>query len=54
MKYAIQILFDGGWLYVMDDDGHSVLTFDSHHEAASMADIWRGPKHEFVKVVEYK
>jgi hypothetical protein len=53
--YAIQIMFDGKWLYVMKEDGEEVMTFDDHYAAQTIANIWEKPeREEFVKVVEYR
>lgn len=54
MKYAIQVLFDGGWLFVMDEDGKTVYTFDDREKAVKAADSWRKPEYpEAVRVVKY-
>lgn len=43
MKYAVQIRFDGQWLYVMTSSGNYVKTFPDRAEADRAAEAWRTP-----------
>lgn len=48
MQYAIQIPFEGKWLFITEGVGQTVKLFDSA-EAAEAASVWVNSK-----VVEYQ
>jgi hypothetical protein len=48
MKYAIQIPFEGQWLYITEGFGQEVKLFDSE-DAAKAASVWVNSK-----VVQYQ
>lgn len=56
LKYAIQVLFDGGWLYVMDSTGEKVLVWSEHHEAVEAMRAWErhSADEPAARVVSYK
>ncbi len=55
MTYAIQVKFDGHWIYLAtdDDDGNiMVRTFDTREEAEALLERWDAENRP-LRVVEY-
>lgn len=53
--FAIQILFDGNWQYVLDAAGQQVQQYEFKETAERVAAGWRKPNHgDAVRVVPYK
>jgi len=53
--YAIQVKFDGHWIYLTthDDDGNiMVRTFDTREEAEALLERWDA-ENQPLRVVEY-
>lgn len=52
--YAIQVMFDGSWTYVMNYSGNVVQEYEQRETADKVAASWRKPGFEWaVRVVEY-
>lgn len=58
MKYAIQVMFDGAWMYVTEQDNEGNLqakTYPSAEWAEEIAESWRlTGKESYVRVVTYE
>lgn len=55
MKFAIQVQFDGRWLFVMESNEEKVKTYPDSISAGLAARQWVRPNHpEAVRVVEYR
>lgn len=54
MKYAVQVLFDDAWTYVVDSTGEAPILYDSKADAeASVTTTWKDADESSVRVVEY-
>jgi hypothetical protein len=56
MTHAIQVKFDGHWIYLTtcDDDGNSMVrTFETREEAEALLERWDA-ENQPLRVVKYK
>jgi hypothetical protein len=41
MKYGVQILFDGRWIWIIDIPSQQPVLYETYEEAEESAKIWK-------------